>query len=52
MDLHKKGRTLMNADNKTLIFLGAYVAACAAFFAFCTKFVDFRCCCRNNKNSD
>ena len=50
MDTHEKGRILMNAKNKPLIFLGAYLAVGAAFLCFCKRFMNIGgCCCGTKK---
>ena len=49
MDSHDKGRILMNSNNRLLLFLGAYLAVGAAFLCFCTRFMNFKCCCGTKK---
>lgn len=39
--MKSKGRIIRRSDNKSLIFLGTYLAVGVAFLAFCKRFFTF-----------
>ncbi|MDD3169344.1 MAG: hypothetical protein PHC91_07790 [Eubacteriales bacterium] len=45
MDSHDKGRTIMQSNNKLLVFLGAYLSVGILFLAFCKRFMTGGSCC-------